>query len=152
MPTNPEDSIEATPLCPGCFYALDGDPDFCPGCNAPLGMAVGFCPYRRIWAMAYIYRRGAERPTSPIILCGMILLMTRIAGEFFPMTFFLGSSDSLYERIGIFILLLCGLSIAAVGTIKTVRNYMAIRTGQIALLSDNNGGPDVQDENSDSKI
>jgi hypothetical protein len=148
MPTKADESIEATALCPGCMRPVEGDPDYCPYCNAPLGLATMIDPYRRAKSLAFVYQRGAERPTTPALATGMAIflaatLLTGLMLAIFSITSMRRNSS--WDAIGEVFIGLVFFAIGAVGIWKTARNYFRIRSGVRA------DGPEVKSDSNDDE-
>ena len=69
------DNLPARPVCPNCIHPINERDDFCPQCSAPVGLAVTIDPFKRIWAMGFLYKQAVNSRINGFMLVGMWLIM-----------------------------------------------------------------------------
>ena len=76
-PPDPSDVDEANEgmICPHCMRSIAEDTHFCPHCSGPVTSIAAMDPMGQVLTYGYGMGKAVDKPTKPIILWGMWLLL-----------------------------------------------------------------------------
>jgi hypothetical protein len=126
-------------LCPRCLHPLAPTDDFCPGCGGPVSVMSTAGPFEQTLATGFVYRQGSSRPTKPIVLVGVWLLMAPmlISGLISARSLVAAMfDDRLRWNDSLMVIVACVINgfwvvIPAVLLYKTTSNFLRLR-GQVS--------------------
>ena len=125
---------EGRPLCPNCLAVNEPLAHFCRKCGTPMTAHAEIDPLGRIYAMGDTYWKATRRPSSPMVLIGMWLILGVPAFmllALLPVVLFEGYGISIGEvilwRILAMLVILALIGVYAAVLVKATKNYVRRR-------------------------
>ena len=115
-------------LCPNCLTPNHSSARFCERCGTPMTSLAEIDPLASIHARGDTFRKAAARPTRPIILIGMwLILAPQIPVIVWAMWYEVLAPVPLLETFGAIFLGAGGITLYTAMLWKTTRNYFRAR-------------------------